>query len=105
MKVTITKKELEDFDNYGKKLREKPCIGCLDKPYCCGCHREYEWRKELESLPASSDWDKYEDVRKYTEVLLDLKDAITEANKILRKQAELRDEAIEIGKKFEVIDE
>lgn len=106
IKVTITKKELHDFLNYGRKFRENPCVGCPDKSYCCGCPRQSEWVQELESLPVTSDlWDKYEDVRKYTEVILDLEEAITEANKFLRKQAELRDEIIKIRTKFEVADE
>lgn len=106
IKVTVTKKELQDFRNYGKKLREEPCIGCPDKSYCCGCPRQSEWVQELESLPITSVvWDKYEDVRKYTEAILDLEEAIMEANKILRKQADLRDKIIKIRTKFEVIDE
>lgn len=106
IKVTVTQKELHDFYNYGKKLRESPCRDCLDYKYCCGCHRQSEWRQELESLPVTSvDWDKYEDVRKYTEVTLDLEEAVTETNKFLKKQADLRDKAVEIRTKFEVADE
>lgn len=106
IKVTVTQKELRDFLNYGRKLREDPCIGCQDKAYCCGCPRKTEWVQELESLPVTSvDWDKYEDVRKYTEVILDLEEAVTEANKFLRKQADLSDKAVKIRTKFEVTDE
>lgn len=106
IKVTVTKKELQDFRNYGKKLREEPCIGCPDKSYCCGCPRQTEWLQELKSLPITSvDWNKYEDVRKYTEVILDLEDAVTEANRFLKKQADLRDKAVEVRTKFEVADE
>lgn len=106
IKVTITKKELNDFLNYGRKLRENPCIGCPDKSYCCGCPRQSEWVQELRSLPVSStDWDKYDDVRKYIESLIDLTDIETEINKQLKKQNDLRDKTVELLSKFEVVDE
>lgn len=106
IKVTVTQKELHDFLNYGRKLREEPCIGCPDKSYCCGCPRQSEWVQELESLPITSVvWDKYEDVRKYIESLIDLTDVETEINKLLKKQADLRDKTVELLTKFEVIDE
>lgn len=104
IKVTVTKKELHDFYNYGKKLREIPCNGCIDDRWCCGCPKQSEWYQELESLPITSvDWDKYKDVKEYTEAVLDLEEANTEINKLLKKQADLRNKAAEIRTKFEVI--
>ena len=105
VKVTITEKELHDFLGYGRKLRENPCVGCPDKPYCCGCLVQKSWVQELESLPiTSADWDKYGDVRKYIEALIDLTDTEAEINKLLKKQADLRDKTLELLTKFEVID-
>lgn len=106
IKVTVTQKELHDFLNYGRKLREDPCIGCPDKSYCRGCIKQSEWVQELESLPVTSDvWDKYENVRNYIESLIDLTDVKKEINKLLKKQADLRDKTVELLAKFEVVDE
>ncbi len=105
IKVTVTRKELYDFYNYGKKLREDPCIGCSDKAYCCGCPRQGEWLQELESLPITSDdWNKYEDVRKYIEVALDLTEVETELSELRRKHSDLWDKESELRTKFEVAD-
>lgn len=105
IKVTVTQKELNDFYNYGKKLREIPCNDCIDYRWCCGCPKHSEWYQELESLPVTSvEWDKCEDVKKYTEVVLDLEEADAEVNKLLKKQADLRNKTVELLAKFEVIE-
>lgn len=103
--VTITEKELNDFYNYGKKLRESPCIGCRDKAYCCGCRRQSEWLQELESLPVTSvDWDKYEDIRKYTEAALDRDEVEIEMGKLHRKRTDLCKKITEFRTKFDVVE-
>ena len=91
MKITISKKELNDYIAYRGIMRSNPCNSCQDRG-CCGggCVNEAAWTMKI--LPyeyASKLGDNCKMIKKYAELTIDIADAKHKADEWRAKAFEL----------------